>query len=177
MSIDAEYRDRLETMLAVDEMVAALVQTLEETGQLDNTFIFFTSDNGYHLGQHRLIGKDTTYEEDIRVPLIVRGPGVPAGQTVSHFALNSDLAPTLAELAGASAPAFIDGRSLVPVLSAYTAPIGKLAAKVSCREMAAERGSIWTRIDISRAANTRVYVCGGTWRNTSCTTLRATRIS
>ena len=121
--IDATYRARLETMLAVDDMVAALVQTLEETGQLDNTFIFFTSDNGYHLGQHRLIGKDTTYEEDIRVPLIVRGPGVPAGQTVDHQALNTDLAPTLAELAGASAPEFIDGRSLVPVLSQTPPPL------------------------------------------------------
>ena len=122
-AIDAGYRDRLETMLAVDDMVAAQIRTLEETGQLDNTFIFFTSDNGYHLGQHRLIGKDTIYEEDIRVPLIVRGPGVPAGQTVNHLALNSDLAPTLAELAGASAPEFVDGRSLVRVLSDTPPPL------------------------------------------------------
>ena len=111
-------------MLAVDDMVAALVQALRETGQLNNTFIFFTSDNGYHQGEHRLTGgKDTTYEEDIRVPLIVRGPGVLAGQTVNHQALNTDLAPTLAELAGASAPEFIDGRSLVPVLSHTPPPL------------------------------------------------------
>jgi N-acetylglucosamine-6-sulfatase len=122
--IDAQYRARLEAMLAVDDMVAALVQTLEETGQLNKTFIFFTSDNGHHQGEHRLSGgKDTTYEEDIRVPLIVRGPGVPAGQTLNHQALNIDLAPTLAELAGASAPEFIDGRSLVPVLSDTPPPL------------------------------------------------------
>jgi arylsulfatase A-like enzyme len=122
--IDATYRARLETMLAVDDMVAALVQALRETGQLNNTFIFFTSDNGYHQGEHRLSGgKDHAYEEDIRVPLIVRGPRVPAGQTVDHQALNTDLAPTLAELAHASAAEFVDGRSLVPVLSHTPPPL------------------------------------------------------
>jgi N-acetylglucosamine-6-sulfatase len=122
--IDSDYRARLETMLAVDDMVAALVQALRETGQLNNTFILFTSDNGYHQGEHRLSGgKDHAYQEDIRVPLIVRGPGVPAGQTVDHQALNTDLAPTLAELARASAPEFIDGRSLVPVLSDTPPPL------------------------------------------------------
>jgi N-acetylglucosamine-6-sulfatase len=123
-AIDATYEARLETMLAVDDMVAALVQTLGETGQLSNTFIFFTSDNGFHQGEHRLVGgKDTAYEEDTRVPLIVRGPGVPAGQAVEHQAINSDLAPTLAELAGASAAEFVDGRSLVPVLSQTPPPL------------------------------------------------------
>jgi len=123
-SMDATYRARLETMLAVDDMVAALVQALGDTGQLSNTFIFFTSDNGYHEGEHRLTGgKDLAYQEDIRVPLIVRGPGVPAGQTVDHQALNTDLAPTLAELAGASAAEFVDGRSLVPVLSQTPPPL------------------------------------------------------
>ena len=122
--IDALYRARLETMLAVDDMVAALVEALGDTGQLNNTFIFFTSDNGFHQGEHRLTGgKDTSYEEDIRVPLIVRGPGVPAGQAVEHQAINSDLAPTLAELAGASAAEFVDGRSLVPVLSHTPPPL------------------------------------------------------
>jgi arylsulfatase A-like enzyme len=104
-------------MLAVDEMVGRLVQTLEESDELENTFIVFTSDNGFHLGQHRLTsGKWTAYEEDIRVPLIVRGPGVPEGRTLPHLALNNDLAPTFAELAGAEPPEFVDGRSLVPLL-------------------------------------------------------------
>ena len=123
-AIDIGYRARLESMLAVDDMVAAVVQALRDRGQLNNTFIFFTSDNGYHQGEHRLNGgKDTTYEEDIRVPLIVRGPGVPARKTVNHQALNSDLAPTLAELAGALAGEFIDGRSLTPVLSHTPPPL------------------------------------------------------
>ncbi len=111
------YRDRLRSMLAVDEMVGRLVDALEETGELDNTYVFFTSDNGWHAGEHRLnTGKWTAYEEDIRVPLIVRGPGVPAGRTLPHLVLNNDLAPTFADLAGADPPGFVDGRSLKPLL-------------------------------------------------------------
>jgi N-acetylglucosamine-6-sulfatase len=112
------YRKRLQSMLAVDEMIGRLVDTLEESGELENTYLVFTSDNGLHLGQHRLTaGKWTAYEEDIRVPLIVRGPGVPEGQTLDHLVLNNDLAPTFADLAGAETPEFVDGRSLRPLLT------------------------------------------------------------
>ncbi|MDP9412200.1 MAG: sulfatase [Actinomycetota bacterium] len=114
------YRDRLRSMLAVDEMVGRLVDALESRGELDNTYLFFTSDNGWHAGEHRLTaGKWTAYEEDIRVPLIVRGPGVPEGETLPHLVLNNDLAPTFADLAGAAGepgPPFVDGRSLAPLL-------------------------------------------------------------
>jgi N-acetylglucosamine-6-sulfatase len=104
-------------MLGVDDMIGRLVRTLEESGELDNTYIVFTSDNGFHLGQHRLTaGKWTAFEEDIRVPLIVRGPGVPEGRSLDHLVLNNDLAPSFAELAGAEPPEFVDGRSLVPLL-------------------------------------------------------------
>ena len=112
------YRDRLRSMLAVDEMVGRLLEALEEGGELGDTFVFFTSDNGWHAGEHRLeTGKWTAYEEDIRVPLIVRGPGVPKGRTLPQMVLNNDIAPTLADLAGAEAPSFVDGRSLVPLLT------------------------------------------------------------
>jgi len=104
-------------MLAVDEMIGRLVDALKESGELDNTYLLFTSDNGWHAGEHRLTtGKWTAYEEDIRVPLIVRGPGVPEGQTLPHLVLNNDLAPTFADLGGAETPEFVDGRSLVPLL-------------------------------------------------------------
>ena len=116
--LDEAYRRRLRSLQAVDDMIEALVETLSDTGQLDNTYIFFTSDNGFHLGEHRLLqGKFTPYEEDIRVPLIVRGPGVPVGKTTDLLCGNLDFAPTWAELAGAQAPEFVDGRSLVPLLS------------------------------------------------------------
>jgi arylsulfatase A-like enzyme len=116
--IDSIYRRRLQSMLAVDEMIEKIVGALQTHGVLDQTYIFFTSDNGFHFGEHRLeAGKETAYEEDIRVPLIVRGPGVPAGRTLQHLALNIDIAPTLAELAGARAPSFVDGQSLRRLLT------------------------------------------------------------
>jgi N-acetylglucosamine-6-sulfatase len=115
--IDQYYRKRLQSLQAVDEMIAHLVTTLIATGQLDHTYIFFTSDNGFHLGQHRLLaGKEVPYEEDIRVTLLVRGPGVPEGKTRDHLTGNIDLAPTWAELTGAQAADFVDGRSLVSLL-------------------------------------------------------------
>ncbi|HZD40048.1 MAG TPA: sulfatase, partial [Terriglobales bacterium] len=111
------YRKRLQSLRAVDELVASVVETLRKAGRLQNTYIVFTSDNGFHLGQHRLPwGKQTAYDEDIRVPLVIRGPGVGAGKTVDQLSLETDLAPTFAEWAGAVIPGFVDGRSLVPLL-------------------------------------------------------------
>jgi arylsulfatase A-like enzyme len=120
------YRNRLESLLAVDEMVGDLVDALEESGELSNTYIFFTSDNGFHMGQHRLgAGKWTAYEEDIRVPLIVRGPNVPKGAEREQLVLNNDLAPTFAEIGGAPVPSFVDGRSLRPLLGENPPPPGE----------------------------------------------------
>jgi N-acetylglucosamine-6-sulfatase len=119
--IDQLYRRRLQSMLGVDDMLRTIVDALTRTGQLDNTYIVFTSDNGFHLGQHRLPpGKQTPYEEDIHVPLVVRGPGVAAGRTASSFTREIDLAPTFADLAGATAPSFVDGSSFASVLHGGT---------------------------------------------------------
>ncbi len=115
--IDDFHRRRLRSMVAVDEMVGSLISTLDATGTLDNTYVFFASDNGFHLGEHRLAqGKVSPYEEAIRVPLIARGPGVSAGRVEDRLALNVDLAPTFTALAGTQAAGFVDGRSLVPLL-------------------------------------------------------------
>ena len=97
-----------------------MIETLEQTGQLEDTYIFFATDNGVLLGEHRFFDKKkgTPYEEAVRTPLLVRGPGVPAGESRSQLASNVDLAPTLAELADTEPPAKPDGRSLVPLLSA-----------------------------------------------------------
>lgn len=103
---------------------ALVIRTLQTTGQLTNTYIFFSSDNGFHLGQHRLpAGKNTEFEEDLHVPLIVRGPGVPAGHVRQHLTLNIDFAPTFAKLAGVPIPTFVDGRSLVPLLRINPPPL------------------------------------------------------
>jgi N-acetylglucosamine-6-sulfatase len=112
------HRKRLQSMLAVDDMIGELIGALRKSGKLKNTYIVFTSDNGFHMGQHRLgAGKWTAYEEDIRIPLVVRGPSVPEGRTLQHVVLTNDLAPTFAELAGADTPSFVDGRSLKPLLT------------------------------------------------------------
>ena len=117
--IDALYRKRLQTMLGMEDLVANLIAKLQATGQLDNTYLFFGSDNGFHLGQHRQHpGKQTAFEEDIKVPLVVRGPGIPAGQSRDQAVLNIDLAPTWAALGGATVPDFANGRSLLPLLRA-----------------------------------------------------------
>lgn len=111
------FSGRAASLRAADELVETLIQTLEQTGQLENTYIFFMSDNGFHLGEHSLpSGKGTPYEEDIHVPLIVRGPGITPGTQVSQMTANIDLAPTIAEIAGVSIPEFVDGRSFLPCL-------------------------------------------------------------
>jgi N-acetylglucosamine-6-sulfatase len=136
------YRKRLQSMLAVDDMIGDLVGALHDSGELDNTYIVFTSDNGFHLGQHRLgAGKWTPYEEDIRIPLIVRGPGVPEGETLHHMVLNNDLAPTFADLAGAEPPSFVDGRSLKPLLTDEPTPLKDWRQRFVI-ESVAERSSV-----------------------------------
>ena len=106
-------------MQAVDDMLVSVVNTLQQTGQLENTYIIFTSDNGYHLGEHRLVaGKATPYEEDIVVPLIIRGPGIQPSQVLNGYVTgNIDIAPTIADLAGVIPPTYVDGRSLVPLFN------------------------------------------------------------
>lgn len=120
-AIDDAYRDRLRALMAVDDIVGWTVQTLRNTDELENTYIVFTSDNGYHLGEHRLIGKWTPYEEAIRVPLLVRGPGVPAGAHREEMILNNDFAPTFAEI-GDARPSEVDGSSFLPLLRGKSIP-------------------------------------------------------
>jgi arylsulfatase A-like enzyme len=113
----------LESLQAVDRAVATIVAGLAARGQLDDTVIAYTSDNGYLLGEHRLLGKVWPYSESIRVPLVFRLPGqAAAGRVDRHLALNIDLAPTLAELAGVSPSLPEDGRSLVALLEGRVVP-------------------------------------------------------
>ena len=117
VDLDERYAGRLETLQAVDEMVALLVDRLQAEGVLEQTFIVLSSDNGYHLGEHRFSEeKGSPYEEAIRVPLVVRGPGVAAGRTIQALTSQVDLAPTFAAWGDAVVPEFVDGRSLAPLL-------------------------------------------------------------
>jgi arylsulfatase A-like enzyme len=117
-AIRTDYRQRLESLLAVDEGVKAVIDALKKHAQLKRTLILFTSDNGYMLGEHRIAaGKELPYEPSIRVPLIVRGPGVPVGRKLEQPVANIDLAPTIADAANARARRLLDGRSLLPLFS------------------------------------------------------------
>lgn len=111
-------KGRLESLLSVDEAVAGIVAALRESGELDDTLIVFTSDNGWMQGEHRIRnGKVVPYEESIRVPLIMRGPGLPAGRHVKTLASNVDLVPTILDVAGATPAITLDGRSLLPFVA------------------------------------------------------------
>ncbi len=115
--IDNDFRKRAQSVQAVDAMIGALQQAVAAIGAADNTYFVFSSDNGYHMGEHRLMpGKMTAYDTDIHVPLIVTGPGVPAGRTVDEIVQNIDLCPTFTELGFAAAPPSVDGRSLAPLM-------------------------------------------------------------
>ncbi|KAL2018715.1 hypothetical protein VTK56DRAFT_421 [Thermocarpiscus australiensis] len=112
-SNDHFYRQRLRTLQSVDELAAGVVARLARHGLLESTFVFYTSDNGYHIGQHRLPpGKECGFEEDINIPLIVRGPGVPAGEVAEIVTAHVDLAPTILRLAGAPSRDDFDGEAI-----------------------------------------------------------------
>jgi len=113
--IDARNQRALESLAEVDRQVEKIVDALRAKDELGNTYLFFTSDNGYLDGDHRIeFGKLLAYEPSSRVPLLVRGPGVPAGETSDALVGNIDLAPTIAQIADATPTVEVDGDSLLP---------------------------------------------------------------
>jgi N-acetylglucosamine-6-sulfatase len=129
--LDSYYRARLRCTLSVDQAVERIVSLLETTGALENTYIIFTSDNGYLQGHHRYFwGKDAPYEPSIRVPLVFRGPRIPAGRSIDTLVSNVDFAPTIAELAGISLPWTADGRSLVSLLTGSASTLSRTAVLI-----------------------------------------------
>jgi N-acetylglucosamine-6-sulfatase len=116
-TIDTNFRKRAQSVQAVDDLIATLRSALAAAGVADDTYLVFSSDNGYHMGEYRLNpGKMTAFDSDIRVPLVVAGPGVPAGRVSGAAVANIDLAPTFEQIAGASVPATVDGHGLLPLL-------------------------------------------------------------
>ena len=96
--------------------------TLKDTGKLDNTVVIYTSDNGFLFGDHRLVGKTAAYEGSIKVPLLMRGPGIPEHQTRDQLVSNLDVTATIVDLAGAKPGVPLDGKSLVPLFANADAP-------------------------------------------------------
>jgi arylsulfatase A-like enzyme len=100
----------------LDQQIARIIDTLKKSGQYENTIIVYAADNGLAVGSHGLLGKQSLYEHSTKVPLIIKGPGIPANNTFDAFAYIHDIYPTLAELAGLPKREDLDGKSLVPVL-------------------------------------------------------------
>jgi len=116
-SIQENYQQELESLLSVDDALGRILAALRDSGELENTLVIYTSDNGFFHGEHRIrTEKVLPYESGIRVPLIMRGPGVPRGERVEQLVSNVDLAPTVTEMAGATPNLPQDGRSLWEVL-------------------------------------------------------------
>ena len=103
-----------------DAQIGRVLAALQEAGHAKNTIVIFTGDNGLAVGQHGLLGKQSVYEHSLRVPLVMRGPGVPAGQRQAGFAYNFDLFPTVCEMVGLPIPKTVEGKSLAPVLAGRT---------------------------------------------------------
>jgi N-acetylglucosamine-6-sulfatase len=121
-NIDHDFRKRAQAVQSVDKLIGDIRAQLKRLHVADNTYIVFSSDNGFHMGQRRLLqGKQTYWDHDIRVPMVVVGPDVKRGATISQVAANVDLRPTFQELAGAPIGPRVEGRSLVPFLRG-TAP-------------------------------------------------------
>ena len=108
--------DMLRSLPSLDRSIEAIVHAVEAAGAADDTYIFFTSDNGFLWGEHRVMGKVWPYEESIRVPLVIRPPGRHSSRTLEQVVLNIDIPPTIAELAGIDPGLRQDGRSMVPLL-------------------------------------------------------------
>ena len=120
--LEKTYRAALRSLQSVDDLVAAVVATLKDTGKLANTVVIYTSDNGFLFGDHRLVGKTAAYEGSIKVPLLMRGPGIPEDQTRDQLVSNLDVTATIVDLAGAKPGVPLDGKSLVPLSANAEAP-------------------------------------------------------
>ena len=116
-SIDQDFRKRVQSVQAVDKMIGELEAAIAAIGEQNNTYFVFSSDNGYHMGEHRMMpGKMTAFDTDIHVPLIVTGPAVAPGKVIPEIADNIDLNPTFAAIGGAVPAANVDGSSLLRLL-------------------------------------------------------------
>jgi arylsulfatase A-like enzyme len=137
---EAVYRSRLQALQAVDDLVEAIVNALRDAGKLEDTYIIYTSDNGFVYGEHRLRGKVNVYEGSIRVPLVIRGPDVPHDQTRNQLVNNLDVVATIEQRAGVTPGLVPDGRALTPLFVDANAPWRSAIPIEGGHELASEEG-------------------------------------
>ena len=147
LDIDLRYQGRAESLLSVDEAVKRIWQRLKKAGDKRKTYVIFTSDNGLMMGAHRLLLKNYIYEEDVRVPLLIRGPGIPRGVVRNDFVTSVDLAPTITEITGVTPGLTMDGRSLIPVANGAGAGQARELLFERTGGDAAVRSGDWIYID------------------------------
>jgi N-acetylglucosamine-6-sulfatase len=150
-AIQENYQQELESLLSVDDAVGAVLNALARSGELDDTLLIYTSDNGFFHGEHRIASeKILPYDEAARVPMIMRGPGVPRGRKIGQLVSNIDWAPTIVDAAGARARRLMDGSSLFKVM--------KDPRRESGREIVLENGTGANGIPMFRALRNERYV-------------------
>jgi N-acetylglucosamine-6-sulfatase len=162
--IDRDFRKRAQSVQAVDKMIGELQAAVASIGEANNTYFVFSSDNGYHMGEHRLMpGKMTAFDTDIHVPLIVTGPGIAPGRVAQEIADNIDLNPTFTEIGGAATAANVDGRSLMPLLHGQPVTQWRQAALVEHHGMLKDRSD--PDFPGIRSGNPPTYeaIRGSTW--------------
>ena len=116
----------------IDRQVGRVLDKLEAMGELDNTYIFFTSDHGIAVGRHGLVGKQNLYEHTWRVPFIAKGPGIEPGSSASGYVYLLDVLPTLCDFAGIDVPDVVEGQSMRPVLEGKQEQIRDVLYGVYC---------------------------------------------
>jgi len=131
-------------LLAVDRAVEAIVDTLRDTGQLRGTYVIFTSDNGFMEGQHRIqAGKIVAYEPATALPLLMRGPGIPAARVSREPVIDTDLAPTILDMTDSRHSGWtIDGRSMLPFAQAPARPRTSRPRLMEIGPQASQRGDL-----------------------------------
>jgi N-acetylglucosamine-6-sulfatase len=136
---------------SVDRMVRKVVDTLSADGVLDNTYIIFTCDNGYLLGEHDMEGKNMPYEEDMQIPFLIRGPGIPDGPVNKTMNL-VDIPPTIEQITGATPGRPQDGKSIIPVINGgdgYNATLIQAGSSTEPWSYRGMRDGQWTYVEHS----------------------------
>ena len=132
--MDIGFRNRSSALLDLDHLLGVVLDGIEALGVADSTYVIFTSDNGFHMGEHRMLfGKEHPYETDVSLPFYVRGPGVPAGAVLQYATTHIDITATIVELAGATPVGpELDGLSFAAAFSASPpAPVPAARARAA----------------------------------------------